>query len=88
MREIDQPHGRLSAQQFRSMRKGMRLSQVQLARLLGVSELTIGRWERKETAIPLAAEVLARTMAAQDINRRIKLSTVWEITTGLRMPLA
>jgi len=51
---------RLTGDEFRFLRSELLLSQAALAKLLGVKELTIGRWERGESELPVPAEVIVR----------------------------
>jgi putative transcriptional regulator len=53
---------RLTGAEFRFLRSELLLSQANLAKILGVKELTVGRWERGESEIPLSAEAVVRTM--------------------------
>ena len=56
---------RLTGKEFRFLRSELLLSQSNLASMLGVKELTVGRWERGESEIPLSAEAAVRMMYAQ-----------------------
>jgi len=53
---------RLTAKEFRFLRSELLLSQASLAKILGLKELTVGRWERGDTEIPLTAEAVVRVM--------------------------
>lgn len=59
---------RLTGKEFRFLRSELLLSQANLARVLGVKELTIGRWEREESEIPLSSEVVVRVMFRESLG--------------------
>jgi len=58
---------RLTGKQFRFLRTELSLSQASLAHILGVKELTVGRWEKGETEIPLATDAVLRKMYSDTI---------------------
>ena len=47
----------MTAKQFRTQRRRLKLSQAQLARRLKVGTNTVARWEQRRRAIPALAEV-------------------------------
>jgi putative transcriptional regulator len=61
---------RLTGDEFRFLRSELLLSQASLAKVLGVKELTIGRWERGESEIPVPAEVVVRMMFLQNLGEK------------------
>ena len=58
---------RLSGREFRFLRTELSLSQASLAQILGVKELTVGRWEKSDTDIPLATDAVLRKMYSETI---------------------
>lgn len=54
--------GLLNAAEIKFLRGNMRLSQVQLANLLGVSDSTIRAWENERTEMPGPADRLLRAL--------------------------
>jgi hypothetical protein len=52
----------LNAAEIKFLRGNMRLSQVQLANLLGVSDSSIRAWENQRTEIPAPADRLLRAL--------------------------
>jgi transcriptional regulator with XRE-family HTH domain len=47
------------------LRSELLLSQASLAKILGVRELTIGRWEKDRSEIPLSADAIVRQLFAE-----------------------
>jgi len=62
---------KMSGRELRFLRTEMGLTQENLADVLKVSLLTIGRWEREESGIKDAAEMLIRLMANKNLNLQI-----------------
>lgn len=60
---------RLTGKEFRFLRSELLLSQANLAKILDVKELTIGRWEREESEIPLSAEMLVRQVFLESLGK-------------------
>jgi DNA-binding transcriptional regulator YiaG len=60
---------RLTGAEFRFLRSELLLSQGSLGKMLDVKELTVGRWERGETEIPLLAEVAVRKMFLESVGQ-------------------
>jgi putative transcriptional regulator len=56
---------RLTGREFRFLRSELLLSQASLAKILGVRELTIGRWEKDRSEIPLSADAIVRQLFAE-----------------------
>lgn len=52
----------LCGPEIRFLRKELLLSQKALGELLGVTELTVARWEKDQTPMPRATDALLRTM--------------------------
>ena len=63
-------HQRLSGRELRFLRTEMLLSQAGLADYLGVRELTIGRWEKGQSEIPLSADALVRMLFLESVGHR------------------
>jgi DNA-binding transcriptional regulator YiaG len=61
---------RLSGEEFRFLRSELLLSQGSLAKVLGVKELTVGRWERGESEIPVSTEAAVRLMFLETLGER------------------
>ena len=69
---------RVGASRVRALRKRLRLSQGEFARLLGVSPNTVFVWESKQGRLSLrdkakAAIVAARKLTARDARRKLDL---------------
>ncbi len=65
----------LNGKEVRFLRQEMLMSQATLARLFGVSDQTVHRWETGKTGMPRAAEALLRllyTEQIQEIEGRIR----------------
>jgi len=70
---------RLSGSEFRFLRTELLLSQASLARLLQVRELTVARWEKGQTRIPLTADATIRVLYEEHVGgRNQKLSDLLE----------
>jgi len=59
---------RLTGKEFRFLRSELLLSQASLARILGVRELTIARWEKGQSEIPLSADAIVRQLFKESIG--------------------
>ncbi|MEO9168655.1 MAG: hypothetical protein ABI230_09655 [Aestuariivirga sp.] len=59
---------KLSGKEIRFLRTEMLLSQANLARILGVKELTIIRWEKNDPSINRAAEGLLRCLYFDSVS--------------------
>ena len=57
--------GGLNPAEIRFLRSEMRLSQAELAKLVGRDGQTVGRWERGETAIDQASQMVLRRKAIE-----------------------
>ena len=57
--------GPLAGRELRFLRTEMGLTQAQLAAIIQVDAQTVGRWERGETPIPAAADMLVRKLASE-----------------------
>lgn len=62
----------LSGKEIRFLRKEMLMSQPVLAKLLGVAEQTVLRWEKGKAEIPKPAETLIRLLYREYIKDRAK----------------
>ena len=58
--EIAKAPRALTGSEIKFLRKELDLSQKRVASMLGVKELTVGRWERDETAMSRGNELLLR----------------------------
>lgn len=57
--------------ELRFLRKLLALSQANLARLLGVSDQTVARWEKGETTFDAAAERLVRFIVLEHLGEDV-----------------
>lgn len=64
---------KMSGRELRFLRSEMGMTQSRLAEVLKVTLLTVGRWEREETPIKDAAEMLVRLMAIEQLNLDVKM---------------
>ncbi len=78
----------LAPEELRFLRTEMGLTQAELAAILNVAPLTVGRWERGETPCETSAECLIRLIAASRLKIGVELSPeelarrcVWSATT-------
>jgi putative transcriptional regulator len=69
---------RLTGEEFRFLRTELLFSQASLAKVLGVKELTIGRWERGESEIPVSTEATVRTMFLESLGERKRMKELLE----------
>ncbi|MDE0045408.1 MAG: helix-turn-helix domain-containing protein [bacterium] len=58
----------LSGQEIRFLRRELLMSQASLARILGVKEQTVHRWEAGKTTMPKAAESILRVLYMEQIK--------------------
>ena len=58
----------LSGQEIRFLRREVLMSQASLARMLGVKEQTVHRWEAGKTTMPKAAESILRVLYMEQIK--------------------
>lgn len=65
---------KMSGRELRFLRSEMGMTQTKLAEVLKVTLLTVGRWEREETPIKDAAEMLIRLMAIEELELDVKMS--------------
>ncbi len=77
-RALAKQQHRLTGEEFRFLRSELLLSQASLAKVLGVKELTIGRWERGESEIPVSTEAAVRTMFLESLGERKKMKELLE----------
>ncbi|MDE0306077.1 MAG: helix-turn-helix transcriptional regulator [Albidovulum sp.] len=59
---------KMTGKELRFLRTEMGLTQERLARILKVTNITVSRWEREETAIKDTAEMLVRLMAVHELE--------------------
>ena len=64
----------LTGKELRFLRVELLLSQAALARLLGVKELTVARWERGRTRIPAAVDAAVRALYLEKFDEKAKFS--------------
>jgi putative transcriptional regulator len=69
---------RLTGMEFRFLRSELLFSQASLAKVLGVKELTVGRWEKEESEIPVSTEATVRTMFLESLGERRKMKELLE----------
>ncbi|HXW24606.1 MAG TPA: helix-turn-helix domain-containing protein [Xanthobacteraceae bacterium] len=79
---------RLSPKEFRFLRSELLLSQARLAKILGVKELTVGRWERGESEIPLSSEAIVRAMFLESLGEKGELKGLLEEIADLEDEIA
>lgn len=76
--------GDLTGKEIRFLRQELLMSQALLARLLGVTEQTVHRWETGKADIPKSAESLIRFMyRGKDVDVRKALEELAEIEDQL-----
>lgn len=61
----------LNGKEVRFLRKELELTQAQLGDLLGASSQSVARWEKDETDMPGAAELLLRVIFVQHTGGKI-----------------
>lgn len=59
--------------ELRFLRKLLGLSQAGVARLIGVTDQTVARWEKGETALDAAAERLIRFIMLEDLGEDVSV---------------
>lgn len=64
---------KMSGRELRFLRSEMGYTQAKLAEILKVTLLTVGRWERDESPIKDAAEMLVRLMAVEVLELDITM---------------
>lgn len=67
-RELIGKRQRLTGKEFRFLRTELLLSQAALAHALGVRELTVARWEKGQTEIPVATEAALRQWYGESVG--------------------
>jgi putative transcriptional regulator len=67
-RSIIENKKKLSGSEFRFLRTELLMSQAALAQLLHVKELTIARWEKGQTKIPVTADATLRLLYQEHIK--------------------
>jgi DNA-binding transcriptional regulator YiaG len=67
----------LLPKEIRFLRTEMELTQAQLAQLVGRDAQTVGRWERGETPIEQAHEMILRTLAME--HTKVEVATMAEM---------
>ena len=72
---------RLTAKGVRAMRKKLGLSQAEFGRLVGVSTVSVGNWEKKDGPLRLkagtrAAVLALRGLGAREAKRRLEMVVV------------
>ncbi len=80
---VDLPF-KMTGKELKFLRTEMGLTQDGLARVLKVTNITVSRWEREETAIKDTAEMLVRLMAIQElgIDKSTNVSEISEMVTS------
>jgi DNA-binding transcriptional regulator YiaG len=69
--QVASKDGGLVPKEIRFLRTEMGLTQAQLADVVGRDAQTIGRWERGETAIEKAHELVLRRLAIENSQREV-----------------
>ena len=64
---------KMSGAELRFLRTEMGLTQEKLAEVLKVTPLTVSRWEREESPVKDAAEMLIRIMAVQRLELEVEM---------------
>jgi DNA-binding transcriptional regulator YiaG len=64
---------RLTGKEFRFLRTELLLSQAALAHALGVRELTVARWEKGISEIPVATEAAVRQWYAESVGEHPRM---------------
>ena len=59
---------KLSGREFRFLRTELLMSQATLARMLGVTELTVARWEKGHAKLPQMADATLRMLYLEHIG--------------------
>ncbi len=75
-RSIVESKKKLSGSEFRFLRTELLMSQSALAQLLQVKELTVARWEKGQTKIPVTADATIRALYQERINGNQKISDI------------
>lgn len=70
--------GAMSGKELRFLRTHLRLTQDEMAHTLHKGRLTIGRWERGESVIDNATEIVVRGLVAEHLVEKISLFEVSE----------
>ena len=74
---LTRKHGRLTGSEFRYVRLGLRLSQKNLARLLGNSEQTVALWEKRGN-VPVWADRNLRMLWIAKLDGNAAIGQVME----------
>jgi DNA-binding transcriptional regulator YiaG len=67
---------RLTGKEFRFLRTELLMSQATLAHVLGVRELTVARWEKGHSDIPVATDAALRQMYAESHGQHPRMREV------------
>lgn len=73
---------RFSAKGIRSLRKKLKLSQAEFAKLVGVSGLAVYQWERKEGKLALRQTTQSKLGEIRGLGRKEALKRLEEIPAG------
>ena len=73
-RSVVEEEKQLTGPEIRFLRNELLLSQNALSRLLGVSEQTVARWEKKQAPIPTAADATLRQLYLEHVGAAGKIS--------------
>ena len=60
-------NGTMSGLELRFVRSELGMTQAELAKILGVQQLTVGRWERSENEMDKPAEMVVRKLAIEQL---------------------
>lgn len=72
-RNLVEERKHLSGREFRFLRHEVGLSQAALARLLGVSEQAVARWEKGRSKLPVAADGTLRLLYKEKISGNVEV---------------
>ena len=75
-RSITENNKKLSGSEFRFLRNELLMSQASLAQLLQVKELTVARWEKGQTKIPVTADATIRALYQEHINGNRRITDI------------
>lgn len=64
------PRARITAKGLRSLRRKLRLSQAEFARLVGVTDQSVYNWERKQGAVRLRDKTRDAVLAVRPLGAR------------------
>ena len=60
----------MTPEKFKADRRKLRMTQTEMAHLFGVRELTVARWEKGQSRIPITVAALVEGMRLENIGRQ------------------